>query len=243
MRLNPATAVTLPTLRERRDDFRVLLLSFMRRVVREPYNRDLLRQYAEQRGLAIDPDLAALPVSVGTTVPAHFDPHRIHFLFHPSSYKLMQESTWPGNFRQFEMVLSNLTTLTLVELVDRAEQVEPEDPHKAGRPDVIPLLPRTVRELLGARPEPTSSPGSSSEGRRPSSAPRLEVEIQPRESLNAVSCEVERQYLEQLYQTSGGDLSRVAEVLLGNSRAARKVQLRMNQLGIKLRRLRQRTRA
>ncbi|MCA9699151.1 MAG: sigma-54-dependent Fis family transcriptional regulator, partial [Myxococcales bacterium] len=51
MRLNPATAVTLPSLRQRRDDFQHLLEFFFDRVCQSGYNRDLLLQYAEQRQL------------------------------------------------------------------------------------------------------------------------------------------------------------------------------------------------
>jgi transcriptional regulator with PAS, ATPase and Fis domain len=69
MRLNPATAVTLPSLRERKDDFEELLAWFMRQAVAEAYNRDLLAQYAEQRGLATD-----LPISVGRGVPPRATP-------------------------------------------------------------------------------------------------------------------------------------------------------------------------
>jgi two-component system nitrogen regulation response regulator GlnG len=69
---------------------------------------------------------------------------------------------------------------------------------------------------------------------------RMSVKLAPAESLNAVSCAVERQYLELLYEKYGGDLGRMAQVLLGESTAGRKVQLRMNQLGIKLRKLKRR---
>ena len=62
----------------------------------------------------------------------------------------------------------------------------------------------------------------------------------PAESLNAVSCAVERQYLEHLYERCNGDLGRIGELLLDDAGAGRKIQLRMNQLGIKLRRLRRR---
>jgi len=55
-----------------------------------------------------------------------------------------------------------------------------------------------------------------------------------------VSCAVERQYLELLYERSAGDLGRMAELLLGDEGGGRKVQLRMNQLGIKLRSLKRR---
>src|SRR5690606_25164098 len=148
MRLNPATAVPLPGLRERRDDFQELLEWFMGRAAGEAYNRDLLVQYALQRGLPAPEVGERLAISVGRTVPPRSDVGRMHVLLHPSSFKLLQEFDWPGNFRQFEMTLSNLVTFTLVDLVDRPERIEPEDPGEAGRPDIIPILPRTVSELL-----------------------------------------------------------------------------------------------
>ncbi|MEM6292157.1 MAG: sigma 54-interacting transcriptional regulator, partial [Myxococcota bacterium] len=46
MRLNPATAMRLPSLTERKDDFSTLLEVFVGRVALELYNADLLRQYA-----------------------------------------------------------------------------------------------------------------------------------------------------------------------------------------------------
>jgi DNA-binding NtrC family response regulator len=239
MRLNPATAVTLPSLRTRRDDFQELLRTFLNRVADDPYNRDLLAQYAEQRGLRVPEPGQTMPITVGNTVPAKADPRRIHLLLQPTSGKLLREFPWPGNFRQLEMTLSNLVALTLVELVDRAEQVEPDDPTQASRPDVVPIPPRTVRELL--RPMETAKAATAAplrgvvegeDGRH-----RLVVELEPGESLNAISCAVERQYLEGLYEKYAGDLARIAGILLDDPGAGRKVQLRMNQLGIKLRKL------
>jgi len=231
MRLNPATAVTLPSLHERRDDFEELLAWFMRQVVAEAYNRDLLAQYCEQRAL-----VATSPISVGRGVPPRYDARRIHFLLHPSSFKLLHDFEWPGNFRQFAMTLSNLVTFTLVELVERAEKIEPEGSSE-GRPDVIPIPPKIVSDLL----RPMTPPEAPDAQVMAIGGPRtLTLEIPAAESLNAVSCAVERQYLELLYERSAGDLGRMAELLLGDEGGGRKVQLRMNQLGIKLRSLKRR---
>ena len=241
MRLNPATALRLRSLRERKDDFSELLAAFVRRVCSDPYNRDLLGQYAAQRGLATPGEGEAMPVGVVRGVPARLDRGRVDFLLQPSSYKLLKEYRWPGNFRQLEMTLSNLIALTLVELVDRAEQVEPS--LEASRPDVIPILPRTVRELL--RPMETPPGGAVNEAPpvalTEDGAHRVSLEVRSGDSLNAVSCAVERQYLEKLFEKYSGDLGRMAEVLLDDPTAGRKVQLRMNQLGIKLRKLKRRT--
>jgi two-component system nitrogen regulation response regulator GlnG len=239
MRLNPATALVLPNLRDRGDDFEALLAEFVGRVAREAYNRDLLLQYAEQRGLepprtAGGQAPSAIPISVGKTVPAKPDPRRVHFLVHPSSMKALRDFAWPGNFRQFEMFLSNLITLTLVELVDQAELVEPGDRGQASRPDVVPFLPRVVRDLL--KPMELDKGGAEEEG----DGFRVSVAVAPGESLNAVSCDVERQYLERMFAQYDGDLGRMAQALLGDADGGRKVQLRMNQLGIKLRKLKRR---
>ncbi len=230
MRLNPATAVTLASLHERRDDFEELLAWFMRQVVAEAYNRDLLAQYSEQRGL-----VATAPISVGRGVPPRGDGRKIHFLLHPSSFKLLHDFEWPGNFRQFAMTLSNLVTFTLVELVERAEKIEPEASDE-GRPDVIPIPAKIVSDLL----RPMTPPELPETGNLATGPRAVSLEVPAAESLNAVSCAVERQYLEQLYERSAGDLGRMAELLLGDEGAGRKVQLRMNQLGIKLRSLKRR---
>lgn len=241
MRLNPATAVTLPSLRQRRDDFQHLLEFFLERVCQSGYNRDLLVQYAEQRSLWVPPEGEDLRITVGRKVPSKPDTQRIHLLLHQNSYKLLQDFNWPGNFRQFEMVLSNLVTFTLVELVDRVDRVEPESLGDLdARPDVVVIQPRTIRDLL--RPFAELGQGgtgsSMSEGASAEDGTlRLPVRLTPGDSLNAVSCDVERQYLEHLYHHFGGDLSQVAEFLLADAGAGRKVQLRMNQLGIKLREL------
>ena len=238
MRLNPATAVTLPSLRQRRDDFQHLLEFFLDRVSHAGYNRDLLVQYAEQRGLWVPGEGERLRVSVGSKVPAKLESRRIHLLLHASSYKQLQEFDWPGNFRQFEMVLANLVTFTLVELVDRVASIEPEIDGIDARPDVIVIQPRTIRDMLrpfdeaGYETSPAETTAALDDD--PLS---MRLQLVPGESLNAVSCEVERQYLEQLYHRLAGDLSRMAEYLLEDANAGRKVQLRMNQLGIKLREL------
>jgi DNA-binding NtrC family response regulator len=241
MRLNPATAVTLPGLRERRDDFQELLEWFMRRVTAEAYNRDLLAQYAEQRGLPAPGPNDNLAVTVGRSIPPRGDARRMHVLLHPSSFKLLQEFDWPGNFRQFEMTLSNLLTFTLVDLVDRPERIEPEDLGEAGRPDIIPILPRTVSDLLRPMTAPTASEAPLEEvAADGAELARLAIVVRPGDSLNAVSCAVERQYLEHLYERCLGDLGKMGEILLNDAGAGRKIQLRMNQLGIKLRRLKRR---
>jgi hypothetical protein len=42
--------------------------------------------------------VATSPISVGRGVPPRTDARRIHFLLHPSSFKLLHDFEWPGNF-------------------------------------------------------------------------------------------------------------------------------------------------
>jgi len=64
------------------------------------------------------------------------------------------------------------------------------------------------------------------------------VELPSGPSFARISGEVERQYLRAMFRRCGGDLERMARELLGAHGSARKVHLRLNQLGLKLRELR-----
>ncbi|MGB1700329.1 MAG: sigma 54-interacting transcriptional regulator, partial [Nannocystaceae bacterium] len=234
MRLNPATAVHLPSLRDRRDDFEHLLGYFVRRVCAHGYNKDLIHRYAQLHRLSHGD--AGLDVAVVKQKPARSEPGRLSFLLHKSSAASLRNFEWPGNFRQLEMVLSNLVTFTLVSLVEDsgAPRSLPSE-HAEVRNDVVPFPVKTVVELLKG-----FSTGTESEDLE---ADTVDVVVRAHETLNAVSCDVERQYLERLYLRFDGDLDRMAELLLDDVDAGRKIQLRMNQLGIRLRVLQRKVRS
>jgi hypothetical protein len=65
----------------------------------------------------------------------------------------------------------------------------------------------------------------------------LSLRVAAAASLHDVSREVERQYMAELHSRAGGDFARMAELLLGRAtpEAARKVRLRFNQLGLRVR--------
>jgi len=239
MRLNPATAVTLPSLRARGDDFHELLGVFLRRVLADPYNRDLLEQYARRHDLPLDLADPAVEVAVGRRLP-RARRSVLTFLFHRQSYDALVRFSWPGNFRQLEMFLSNLVTLTLVDLVEGTVEPSPATARGRARTDVVPVQPRVVRDLLrpmraGPRPAPSQDGRAAGQDRH-----AVPVRIVPGRTLHDVAAAVERQYLEHLYLRHGGRLADVADTLLGDRTAARKVQLRMNQLGMRLRDLKRR---
>jgi two-component system nitrogen regulation response regulator GlnG len=91
---------------------------------------------------------------------------------------------------------------------------------------VIQVRPKLVRDLLKAvRVEVPTEEGGW----------RVQVAIRPSESLNHISQSVERQYFKALYLQEDGDFSAMARILMGDPGAARKVQLRFNQLGLRVR--------
>ena len=125
--------------------------------------------------------------------------------------------SWPGNLREFSMVAENAALFALAELTDLPT---------SDRADVIQVRPKLVRDLLGAQPVSSGATG-----------PGFRVQIEPQETLNKVSQSCERQYFTQLYLRERGDFTAMAQALLGSAADARKVQLRFNQLGLKVREL------
>ena len=66
------------------------------------------------------------------------------------------------------------------------------------------------------------------------------MSVRPDETLNKVSADVERQYFTALFMVHSGDFREMARILMNDPDCARKVQLRFNQLGLKVRELRKR---
>jgi len=138
--------------------------------------------------------------------------------------RLLRGHDWPGNLREFSMVVENAVLFALAENTEMS----------VVRPSrVIQIRPKLVHDLLVASSPPEPAAG---EGRG------LWVHLQARASLNKVSQDCERQIFEKLYLDERGDFGAMAGVLLGDREASRKVQLRFNQLGLKVRELKARLR-
>jgi two-component system nitrogen regulation response regulator GlnG len=217
MRLNPAAALTLPSLAERQLDLERLLVHCLDQAVARPALRDLV---AEVRRLN---DLADGPVQVhaGAGVP----PERegvLTLLFPERSMRLLRAHPWPGNLREFAMTAENAVLFALAEMAAVSG---------GDRADVVQVRPKIVRDLLAhSRLDDTSS----SDG-----GVRVSVDLQPGATLNKVAQACERQYFEHLWRTHQGDFAAMAAILLGDPADARKVQLRFNQLGLKVRELKE----
>ncbi|MFH1464951.1 MAG: sigma 54-interacting transcriptional regulator [Pseudomonadota bacterium] len=212
MRLNPACTVRLPPLRERLEDLDRLLSFCLERALSGSYPAELMADYQARAGLVG----AEVRVLTCGDVPV-VQPGVIHVLFAEQAIRLLRRHSWPGNLREFAMTVENALTFTLAELA----AVGP-----GARADVIQVRPKLVRDLLKAvRVEAPTEEGGW----------RVQVAIHPSESLNHISQSVERQYFKALYIQEEGDFSAMARVLMGDAGSARKVQLRFNQLGLRVR--------
>ena len=218
MRLNPAAAVSLPPLRERALDFDRLLDFCLQQALARPYLRGLLDEYRERQSLGP----VEVQVHTGGGVPEQ-EAGVLHLLFPERSMRQLRAHSWPGNLREFAMTAENAVLFALSEMA----QVQGGD-----RTDVIQVRPKLIRDLLRAAPVETDDGGG--EGWP------VTVRVLPHDTLNKVAQECERQYFTQLYLRERGDFAAMARVLLGDEEDARRVQLRFNQLGLKVRDLKER---
>ncbi len=215
MRLNPACTVQLPPLRERMEDLEGLLSFSLENALKSSYPSELMADYLTRAGL----NGARVKVLPGGDVPL-LQAGTVWVLFPDRAMHLLQRHSWPGNLREFAMTVENALTFTLAELGG----VSPGE-----RADVIQVRPKLVRDLLRA----VRVDASEEEG-----GWKIRVAIHPQDSLNAISQAVERQYFERLFYQEEGDFAGMARVLMGDPGSARKVQLRFNQLGLRVRDMR-----
>jgi DNA-binding NtrC family response regulator len=108
-------------------------------------------------------------------------------------------------------------------------------PATAPTPATVPVTATAPMTVPVTAPTPPLDPRLPSP--HPDGGLRLEVRVSPKGGLNRLAVDVERQYFTALYLRHGGDFGRMAEDLLGAADDARKVQLRLNQLGLKVREL------
>lgn len=215
MRLNPATTVVLPALIERRGDFSRLLDWQSRRACDAGPLAELVTEYRARTGVGE----GLVAVSTDAQVPSP-EPGRLFLLYPERTVRLLRRHRWPGNLREFAMVIENALTFTFAELAGQPA---------GGRPDVVQVRPKLVRDLLRAV-RVTSDED-------PADGWACDLRVRPAETLNKVAQDVERQYFTKLFELHDGDFGAMARVLLADGDAGRKVQLRLNQLGLKVREL------
>jgi two-component system nitrogen regulation response regulator GlnG len=166
-------------------------------------------------------------VVTGSDVPA-VDEGVLFLLFPAPSMEQLTKHRWPGNLREFAMSVENALTLSLAEAIAAGGHKRRGD---EGRPDVIQIRPKVIRDqLMAVRIEDKSSGDGLPIG----------IQLRSHSGLNKVAQDIERQYFTTLYLRHHGDFAAMASILLGDADAARKVQLRFNQLGLRVRDLKER---
>jgi DNA-binding NtrC family response regulator len=230
MRLNPATRLRVPALRERREDLPDLVrFAFLEALRSEPL-RPLVRAY-----LACFPtpdDFADGESTVQFGRPRAAGARRDAFSIFVSREALerLTAHDWPGNHRELRLCAANVLVFALTQHLDAAPAAaSARAPAVLDVPD--PLVARPLGAVTAGRPRATAAPVRNG-------ARRVEVAVAAAQSFARLSADVERQYLRAVFDACAGDLERMARELLGPRGSARQVHLRLNQLGLKLRDLR-----
>jgi DNA-binding NtrC family response regulator len=236
-RLNPAARLVLPPLRERREDLEPLLQGLLRKTFSAGPNRQLLLQYCDAAGLTGPPQVA---LSWAKRPPAKVS--GVRFLLSPLSMAAIRQHSFPGNIRELELLIASAALLSLADALHAAqkERAVPAVAH------TIPIPNQLMRRLLdggwpslGVATEPVETPhrdASETGTGLPLSAQRLSIVVEPGRTLHEVAQDIERQVYEQLYERSSDFGVLAKQLLVGRSPTnARRVRLRYNQLGLRVR--------
>ncbi len=216
-RLNPASTIRLPPLRERVEDIEALVASFVERHFASGSERGLLAEYAKKAGLETEPTAHLLE---DTEPPAR----GVWFSWAPALWERLRAHAWPGNVRELQLLVATACSLSLADALEGAE---------AGRAGplarVVPIPARLVGELLAS-----SWLGPEAD------VPTATTDVTPRDQLRDVSRELERALFMRLFRETRGDFERMAARLLTGdpTENARRVRMRFNQLGLRIRELR-----
>jgi DNA-binding NtrC family response regulator len=234
MRLDPATRLRVPPLRERRDDLPELLRFVLLETLRSDGLRPLLRQYLARFPTPQDFRDQASRVVYGRPSVREAVSDGFTVFVSRAALASLSEHDWPGNVRELRLFAVNALVHALASHLDTTDDASSSQ----RAPAILTLPDALVARLLGGT---AASPGAIRAARPPSSGDRgrrVEIELPRATSFARLSAEVERQYLRSLFVAMQGDLDKMAKELLGDKGTARQVHLRLNQLGLRLRELR-----
>jgi len=237
MRLNPATRLRVPPLRERREDLpdliRFALLDALRSEQLRPLVRAYLARFPTPEDYAEEENLVQFGKPQGR---AHRRDAFSVFLPQGALHRLAAHA-WPGNHRELKLLFTNALVFSLVQHLD-ADATAPVVAVRPERAPAVLAIPEALIERLLGKPAPQRAAPSGAVISGAAGERRVEIALKPAATFAEISAEVERQYLMALFHAHGGDLDRMAAELFGPGASRRKVHLRMNQLGLRLRHLR-----
>lgn len=232
-RLNPAARLVMPPLRTRLDDLEELARAFVRRKLAHGADRSLLLEYMELAGIDGSPtaDLQLTRRSRGDSL---LSSRGVRFVLARSSVDELMAHPWPGNVRELELLIASAIVFSLS---DALEAVREGRGARGDAARIIPISAKLVRELLGAFRLENAHPNGAS--------PRdhTSLRVRPHTSLHEFAKSLEVQVYEKLFAETNGDFSVMAQRLLeGDDPAnARRVRLRYNQLGLRVRETKQKS--
>ncbi len=233
MRLNPAAAVELPALRERREDLVPLLSFFVQRLGEDLHIQELVKEAFAQARLGPPRAEGCLRLAVGDAPPPPAS-GVCTAVVSQRSLALLAAHPWPGNLRELGMVMENLVTIALAEGLAAG-------PHRRGthRSDLLLLREKLVADLLRAV-RPAAETEVPKDGVSGGCEGCVTVSVEPAPDTRAASQNLERQVYESLYLRHRGDFSEMARVLLGDPSGDTRVRNRFNALGLRATALRKR---
>jgi DNA-binding NtrC family response regulator len=212
MRLNPALALELPPLAARSEDLPELSDVVTARFFAEPANA--ARIASESRAVGVAEAVCALARS---DEEAEASPASVVFTLPRKAWTAMTRAPWPGNVRQFEMVLVDALAAALYAGGGAARDARGRARFAVDARLLFDLLAEASREPTGG-------------------GARLMVPVPKAESVEAFRRELERSVYRQLFRETKGDFAQMSERLTGSPREARAVRLRFNKLGLSVRR-------
>jgi DNA-binding NtrC family response regulator len=214
-RLNPSAKLALPPLRERLDDLPALMTRFLQRAFQEGSHRTLLEAYAKAHGLP-----AGLPVALDMGKASNAGT-AISFVWASRLQPTLRAYPWPGNLRELDHVTVTTAVFALADALQASETARAA----TENPCWIPIPARLIHDLLKS-PQET---GGGSAGAGTTWAPAA--------TLHDWVTGIEHTLLANLFKETGGDFAAMAARLLTGSpaRNARRVRLRFNQLGLRVR--------
>jgi len=217
MRLNPALALALPPLSERTEDLQDLADDHAAAFFADPGHRAEILAQVRAAGASEPEKGDAFELARGDEELARSRAPVVFFLPR-KGWAALAKHPWPGNLRQFGMVLSDLLAATLygraAASLDRAGRV------------VFTFENRLLFDLLAeARQE-----GAGASGEDVLTLPRPKVE-----NVEDFRRDLERAAFRQLFHECHGDFARMAERMTGSAADERAVRLRFNKLGLSAR--------
>ncbi len=217
MRLNPALALELPPLATRNEDLEDLADDFAAAFFKDPTNRLEIAAQVRAAGGA-GPDRAdTFDLARGDDEVAR-SRAPVVFALPRKGWHAIARHPWPGNVRQFAMVLADLLAATLYGRTAAAKD-------RDGRV-VFSVDPRLLFDLLA-------------EARQEDAPAAADSFVLPRPRVDSVEDfrrELERSAFRQTFHECKGDFSRMAERMTGSAANERAVRLRFNKLGLSARR-------